>query len=93
MLCYGTELVIPDTTSPPRPSRKLVAEDRRMRSLAKSVMEKGQDPPTNLLWPYYQNELLDATGGCLDPETMGSAVKSMERDAGLDKAYMKHFYW
>ncbi len=93
VLCHGHDLVQPKESSPERPSKRLKAEDTRMRLLAKEVVSTNKEVPLDLLWPYYQDALLDKNKGTLDHFQAQQAMKIMERDAGKANKFRKYFYW
>ena len=45
-------------STPPKPSATLLSEDTRLRTLAAHVVKNNLRAPDDLLWPYYQHELL-----------------------------------
>ena len=83
----------PDTKDPKPPSKKLRLEDARMRHQATHVVHEDTSVPSNLLWPYYQHELLALNNNVLEGDIYTKAMEIMVRDYGKAKKYRENFFW
>jgi len=85
--------VKPEHKDPEPPSKRLKTEDTRMRHLAVHVVKQDKKVPSNLLWPYYQHEILKKHGDVLEGDAYIKAMEIMTRDYGKAKKYRENFFW
>ncbi len=95
VLYCGVDIVGEDKEDSP-PPKKMRLEDERMRIQAHKFVnssESEEEVPEDLLWPYYQNALLEKHGGRLTGDIKATAEAVMNRDMDASKKYYTSFFW
>ena len=95
VLYCGIDIVGKEKAEAP-PPKKLRLEDERMRCLAEDFVhssESDDEVPDGLLWPYYQDALLQKHGEVLTGSVKVTAEIVMNRDMEAAKKYYNSFFW
>lgn len=95
VLYCGIDIVGEDKEDTP-PPKKMRLEDERMRLEAQIFVnssESDDEVPKDLLWPYYQDALLEKHDGKLTGNVKVTAEAVMNRDMDASKKYYTSFFW